>query len=101
KGASRKRRSIPDSTPRPSQTTYAVDSGSTDAAKKPALKRPKAKSTKAYWPASGFMASAANEASWMDVMPWVQRVAAQATTMNHATTSVKTEPTITSMREAA
>ena len=68
------------------------------AAKKEALKRPKAKSQVAYLPASGSSAWAAWPAV-STVTPAVWRVAAQATTMAKATTSVTTQPAMTSRRD--
>ena len=47
------------------------------------------------------MASAASDATLISPMPCTKSVAAQATMMNHAITSVKMQPTMTSRREAA
>src|SRR5215471_17840719 len=99
-GASENFLPTPDSNPIPSQTVYAVESGRIDAANSDALKSPTAKRMYAYCPARGFNAAAASAAYVMVRYPCTHSVAAQATIMNHATTSVKMHPVTTSIMDA-
>ena len=69
------------------------------AANTEALKSPKAKSALAYLPASGRSARAASFAVSM-CPPALWMVAAQASTMKNATTSVTMQPTTTSRRDS-
>ena len=64
-----------------------------------ALASPIAKRTEAYFPATGSSAFAASAASLM-WMPWVKRVAPQATMMKKAMMSVMRHPSTTSHRDA-
>src|SRR5438309_1977951 len=84
----------------PSQTAYAVEIGRIEAANNEALKRPNAKSRYAYSPASGRKAIAASAAVSIENLPAEWRVAAHATTMNHATIAAKRQPMMTSSRDA-
>jgi len=88
----------PVSQPRASHTEYAVASGSTEAEKSEALKSPKAKRAAQWAPASGRSACAASAAVSIGTPPACS-VAAQATMMKKATTSVKMQPLTTSRRE--
>src|SRR5271168_1604275 len=99
-GASEKRRSIPDSNPTPSQTLYAVARGRIAAESSEALMSPMANSSEANLPANGFNATAASAASPILRWPDSYNVAAQATTMKNAITSVTMQPRITSQRDS-
>ena len=61
--------------------------------------RPNANSSVAIRPASGSNATAASEASVME-MPWACRVAAQEITAKNPMTPVSTAPVMTSMRSS-
>ena len=88
----------PDSNPSPSQILKAVASGRIAAESSEALISPMANSSEAYLPASGRSATAACAASVISCWPLLCSVAAQATTMKNATTSVMMHPMITSQR---
>ena len=76
----------------------AVASGRMAAESSEALINPMANSSEAYLPASGRSANAAWAAPVISCWPLLCRVAAQATTMKNATTSVMMQPMITSQR---
>src|SRR5262245_37149060 len=83
----------------PSQTAYAVEIGRIDAAKSDALNNPAANSRYAYSPASGRKARAASAPVSIVYFPAECNVAAQATTMNQATTAANRQPMMTSSRD--
>src|ERR1019366_3483069 len=90
----------PDSKPNPSHTVYAVEIGRIEAANSDALNNPAANKMYANSLDSGRNACAASAASRICRTPCAYKVAAHATTMNHATMSVNRQPRITSHREA-
>src|SRR5674536_96514 len=90
---------MPASRPKPSLTTYAVESGNMLAANREALRRPNAKRTPAYCPANGSNA-AETSATLLTWTPFVKIVAAHNTTMKKATTFTMIAPVKASIRES-
>src|ERR1019366_9249003 len=92
--------STPDSNPNASHTLYEVASGRMAAESIDAFASPTANSRVANLPANGARASAASAASVISRCPDLYKVAAHATTIKNAITSVTTQPRITSHRDS-